>query len=84
MARINQFMEENFMKLRNSSLYIRFNSKGELTTPDQAIPIEQAALLTYFAGFTGVELSEYCDVDPVWTEYIRQNTEIFLAAYLKD
>ena len=48
------------------------------------VAIEQAALLTYFAGFAGVELSEYCDVDPVWTEHIRQNIETFRAAYLKD
>lgn len=78
------FSEEYFMKLRNDSLYLRFNYRGELTIPDETIAKEQAALLVYLAGFSAVELGEYVDLNSAWTEYIRQNMEDFRATYLEE
>ena len=76
--------EEYFMKLRNDSLYLRFNYKGELIIPERMIAKEQATLMVYLAGFSAVELSEFVDLDQACTEYIRQSIEAFRATYLKE
>jgi len=77
------FGSEQLMRLRNDSLYIRFNTEGELATPDQAISLGQAALLVYLAGFVAVELREFVSLGPAWVKYILRRNEAFRSTYLK-
>ena len=71
------------MRLRNNSLYLRFSKDGKLSTPEVTITDRQAALLVYLAGFAGVELGEYVNLDPAWVESLRRDVEKFRAKYLE-
>lgn len=71
------------MQLRNSSLYTRFDMEGHLTTPDENVSPEQAALLVYAAGFVGVELDQFVTVEPEWVLYIGQSAESFRTRHLR-
>ena len=69
-------------QLRNNSLYLRFDRKGQLTTPEQRITADRAALLVYLSGFVANELKEYVDIEQNWAQAILQHTEAFRARHL--
>ena len=70
-------------QIRNNSLYLRFDRKGKLTTPDQLIKADHAALLVYLSGFVAHELEEYVDIEKSWAQAILQRAEDFRARHLK-
>lgn len=70
-------------RLRNNSLYLRFDRKGHLTTPDQLITSERAALLVYLSGFVAHELKEFVNIEQQWADSIFQRAEDFRARYLE-
>ena len=73
---------KKLVRLRNNSLYLRFNMKKRLTTPDKAIPRSTAALLVFMAGFAASELKDYVSLDPNWADSVYKASEAFGKQYL--
>jgi len=70
-------------RLRNNSLYLRFDRKGHLRTPNRLVTAERAALLVYLSGFVAHELQEFVDIEQSWVQSILEHAEGFRDKYLK-
>lgn len=77
------FSTKRLMRVRNDSLYLRFDSRGRLTTPNQEIITGRANLLVYLSGFVVYELKEFVDIEQSWAESILKRAENFRTKYLK-
>jgi len=74
---------EKLVRIRNRSLYLSFNNAGKFTTPDQAIDVENAALLVYLAGIAMAELEEFISgVEATWAAQILKSAEEFRTQFL--
>ena len=75
---------DQLLKLRNDSLYMKFNKSEKLITPKKVISVERAALLVYVAGIALAELEEYISGFPSgWKESTLRVVKQFLKRYLK-
>ena len=77
------FSTKRLMQVRNDSLYLRFDSRGRLTVPNQEITTDRAALLVYLSGFVAHELKEFVNIEQQWADSIFQRAEDFRARYLE-
>ena len=65
-------------RMRNDSLYIRFNKKGQLFIPEQAVEGKRVPLLVYMAGVALATLDDYITGVPAsWANSISQAAQEF-------
>lgn len=78
------FDTTKLIRIKNDGIYLRFTKSGHVSTPEERIDVDQAALLVYMAGVAVAELNDYIEgLAPGWAGSILQAAEAFRAQFLK-
>lgn len=78
------WVTDRLMELRNDCLYLNYDNNNQVTTPQKAVDIQQAALLVYIAGIALAELDEYISGLPSgWKQSMLKANEEFRSKFLR-